>query len=604
MSYKNNDIRQKTISELFEIQVEKTPKKTAITCGEEHISYKELNQKSNQLARILKKEGVKPDCIVGIMAERSIKFVIAILGIFKAGGAFLPIDPDYPLERVKYIVNDSDLCFILVNGSVSSDNVGTKTKIIDIDCIEGYCEDDFDLVNVNNMKDLAYVIYTSGSTGSPKGAMIEHSGMLNHIQAKITDLKMDSDSILAQNASQCFDISVWQTLTPLILGGKIVIIEEKVILNPSMFINKLVEENITILEVVPSYLNAIINNYNFNQNRFDKLKYLVVTGETLKSTLVSKWYKRFPDIPILNAYGPTEASDDITHYFVQRDFDMERIPIGKPIQNLQIYIVNDNRELCNIGEKGEIWVSGIGVGRGYINNLDKTKEVFINDYFSPRENIRLYKTGDIGAWLPDGNIDFFGRKDNQVKVNGYRIELGEIENELVKHQLIEEAITIIFKGRNDSAYLCSYIVVNGEISESEIRSFLSRSLPDYMIPLVIIKLDMIPLLDNGKIDRKALPNPLSFHEIDNFFVTDDKKKGDIIEQKIRDLLYDALEINKQEVIINDEENLSKYGFNSISYIKLIVNIELEFEIEFDDEDLEFSKFINLKSIINYVRSKM
>jgi amino acid adenylation domain-containing protein len=501
-------LSSKVFCELFALQAEETPNRIAVTFRGQKMTYGTLNQKSNQLARKLRDAGVVPDCLVGVMAERSIETVIAILGIFKAGGAYLPIDPGYPDQRKKYILDDSKTNIILVKGS-GSESHSLKTKIFDLDCDDLYSGDGSNLDRVNKMSDLAYVIYTSGSTGTPKGVMIEHAGMLNHLHSKIHDLHMDEESIVAQNASQCFDISVWQFLSALLVGGKTVVFPDNIILSPFVFINRLIEEQVTILELVPSYLRVIIDYISFKKASLKDLEYLLVTGETLKPGLVNRWFRVSPNTVMVNAYGPTEASDDITSFFIHRQCGMEKIPIGKPIQNLKIYIVDENMNLCAAGEKGEIWVSGIGVGRGYLNNPEKTREVFIEDPFAGEKGVRLYKTGDIGAWRPDGNIDFFGRNDNQVKINGFRIELGEIEQELVKHGLIEEAVTVAIETKQDCSYLCSYIVAKREISVEEIKEYLAVRLPEYMVPSVIVRLDRLPLTDHGKVDRKALPVPKS-----------------------------------------------------------------------------------------------
>lgn len=497
---------KRSFSELFEVSAEKTPDKIAVVCGEQKCTYKKLNDKSNRLARKLRSEGVKPNSLVGIMVQRSIEMVVAILGVFKAGGAYLPIDPDYPEERKRYILDDSKIGIVLVKGP-GLNSPGLKVKMLDLDSEASYGEDAYNLNCVNSISDLAYVIYTSGSTGNPKGAMIEHAGMLNHMQAKINDLGLNETSIVAQNASQCFDISVWQFLSALIVGGKTVIFPEEAVISPSKFVSKLIEEQVTVLEVVPSYLGLVIDYIKFKKKKLENLKYMIVTGETLKPGLVSMWFELFPEIVMVNAYGPTEASDDITHFFIHGKCDMEKIPIGKPIQNLNIYIVDEDSRLCSAGERGELWVSGIGVGRGYLNNPDKTKKVFAEDPFIGEKGVRLYKTGDIGAWLPDGNIEFFGRKDYQVKINGFRIELGEIEHELVKHPLIEEVVTVVVEDKQESSCLCSYVVSKSVIAAAEIKEYLAAKLPDYMVPYYIIHLDSLPLIDNGKVNRKALPVP-------------------------------------------------------------------------------------------------
>ncbi|MCP4108165.1 MAG: amino acid adenylation domain-containing protein, partial [Desulfobacteraceae bacterium] len=274
-------------------------------------------------------------------------------------------------------------------------------------------------------EDLAYVIYTSGSTGKPKGAMVEHIGMMNHISAKIDLLNVTPESRIVQNATQCFDISGWQMLTALFKGGTTYIYSNDLILDPVEMIRKVVEHRITILEVVPTFLAMLIESFTKDIVLKD-LEYCLVTGEEVKRDLVKQWFDYFPGKRLVNAYGPTEASDDITHYVMDDVPGNSIIPIGKTVQNFNIYIVDRNFRLSPIGVNGEIVVSGVGVGRGYVNNRERTKQSFMSDPFIKERNVRLYKTGDFGRWLPDGNIEFLGRIDNQVKIRGFRIELGEI----------------------------------------------------------------------------------------------------------------------------------------------------------------------------------
>jgi amino acid adenylation domain-containing protein/non-ribosomal peptide synthase protein (TIGR01720 family) len=378
-------------------------------------------------------------------------------------------------------------------------------SVCDITDIDGYPTGSVTLIN--KPSDLSYVIYTSGSTGNPKGVMVEHAGMINHIYAKIADLEISKKSIIAQNAAHCFDISVWQFLAPLVCGGTTVIYGNNDILKPRQFMNKLREAQISILEVVPSYLEILLDAVEEDGNRFEFLEYLLVTGEAIKSGLVEKWFNLCPDCKLVNAYGPTEASDDITHYIMDKYPGTGNISIGKPIQNLKIYIIDDTMKLCPVGVKGEIAVAGIGVGRGYLNDREKTEKVFRDDPFSDEGKIRLYKTGDLGRWRPDGNIEFFGRKDYQVKIRGFRIELGEIEYQLLQNETIKAAVVLDREDDHGDKALCAYVVAGQTLDIVKLQDELKESLPEYMIPSYFIQLDRLPLTANGKVDRKALPKP-------------------------------------------------------------------------------------------------
>jgi amino acid adenylation domain-containing protein len=370
---------------------------------------------------------------------------------------------------------------------------------------------------------MAYVIYTSGSTGVPKGVMIEHQGMLNHLYAKLSHLQLTHEDIIAQNASQCFDISIWQFLAALLVGGTTVIYPNDLIMEPVLWMARLVKDRVTILEVVPSYLSIMLDALDLNPTEFTLPRFLLVTGEVLKPGLASRWFEKYPGIQMVNAYGPTEASDDITHFMMDKTPGRERVPIGKPLQNLNIYIVDQYMQLCPLGVKGEICVSGVGVGRGYLNDIRQTEAAFTADPFSKETGLRLYKTGDLGCWLPDGNIDFFGRKDDQVKIRGFRIQLGEIETRLIGHPQVKEAVVLDREDEKGNKYLCAYLVLaaanreqnNGNMETGDagafelqhLKEYLARGLPDYMIPAHLVELEALPLTANGKLDRKALPPP-------------------------------------------------------------------------------------------------
>ncbi|HOD40225.1 MAG TPA: amino acid adenylation domain-containing protein, partial [Candidatus Wallbacteria bacterium] len=426
---------EKTVPQIFAETAAAYKNKTALVCADEKYSYFELDKKTGSLAGILRGKGAARDKVIAVMVRRSADIMIAALAVMKAGAAYLPIDPDYPADRIGYMLKDSGALMLLTQKSLLEKVSGFEGEILELGD-ENLYSGSAEIELTNRPDDLAYIIYTSGSTGQPKGVMIEQKGMINHLFAKINSLKLTSDSIVAVNAAYHFDISVWQFLANLLVGGRIVIYSKNVILNIEKFINKIVEDKISILEVVPAYLTEMLAFLYEKKIQLNSLKYLIATGESLKQNLVKLWFEKYPEILMVNAYGPTEASDDITHFFIDKSFNMDRIPVGKPVSNLKIYIVDKNMKLCPVGVQGEIVVSGVGVGRGYINNKEKTEEVFIKDCILSETGNRMYKTGDIGRWLPDGNIEFLGRIDEQEKIRGFRIELGEIETAISKHPAI------------------------------------------------------------------------------------------------------------------------------------------------------------------------
>lgn len=502
----------KTVVDLFEEQVLRCPDKAAVRCGKEQVSYGQLNRRVNRLARYLKRNGVGKESCVVLLMERSIAMLESILAIWKAGGAYIPVDVAYPEERLRVILEESKSPVVVTLSEYTSQSLSkdTASRWIALDQVM----DSINRESPENMdteagpENLAYVIFTSGSTGKPKGAMVEHIGMLNHMFAKINDMELSDTSIIANNASHCFDISVWQMFCALILGGTTIIYPNELVLNPDVFIDTVIADEVTVLEVVPSFLSAMLEQLVHKNRQFPRMKYLLVTGETLKPNLVRKWFEMFRGIKLVNAYGPTEASDDITHCIMEKDPERESIPIGRPVQNFKIYILDPWMKLCPVGIAGEICVAGIGVGRGYLNNPEKTKEAFMINPFGT-EGERLYKTGDIGRWTAAGEIDFIGRKDFQVKVRGFRIELGEIETALEKHPFIHQSAVAVREDIPGNKYITAYFEgVPGNVPENgELRHFLAQSIPEYMIPSVFVPMERLPLNSNGKIDRRALPVP-------------------------------------------------------------------------------------------------
>lgn len=573
----NVDFPIKPLYELFQEQVEKKCASTAVVFEQEKITYEELNKRANQLARVLRNYGLQREQVVAILMKRSPEMVGAVLAVWKAGGGYLPIDPAAPMLRTTWMLRNAGAKF-LISTPGNSDaqwEKEFKNRLINPEDMQTLIKDQ-EKTNLNLETDtsqLAYVIYTSGSTGKPKGVMIEHIGMMNHINAKLRDLQITGKSIIAQNSSHTFDISIWQFFAGLSTGGTTVIYPDPMILNPGKFLLQIVKDSITILEVVPSYLSVILD---FLDNRYYPmhcLEYLLVTGEILKSNLVKSWFEKYPAIKMVNAYGPTEASDDITHFIMDKapKPENERIPIGKTLQNLNIYIVDRDGNLCPAGIKGDIRVSGPGVGRGYLNDPQKTNRMFIRDSFPGKPNGRLYKTGDLGAWKPDGVIDFWGRTDDQVKIRGFRIEVGEIETLLLEYPKIRDAVVVNHQDAQGNQYLCAYFEIKQEINPPDIKAYLSDRLPGYMVPDYFMPLDKIPLTPNGKIDKEALPSP----EIKpgNGYM---EPAGEI-ETKLVELWSDVLDLGKNQIGVN--HSFFELGGHSLKVMVLTARIHRLFNVK-------------------------
>jgi amino acid adenylation domain-containing protein len=516
-----NDTRREippaSMQELFESWAEKTPNAIAAVCEGEEATYSALNQRANAMAHRLRDLGIGPDRVVALLSERSLDFLTAILGVFKAGGAYLPMDVRHPAERLRQVITQSGTDLVLVGASFAKalgeplmGQLGDEKVRVRV--LEDLLEpaDGENLANppvVADPGNLAYVIYTSGSTGIPKGAMITHHGMLNHLHLKVADLGIAATDVVAQNASHTFDISVWQLLSALVVGGRVHIVKDVIAHDPPRLLEEVARQGITIFETVPSLLQLMLRDGQ-GLPELPRLRWLIPTGEALPPELCRRWFEAYPGVPLVNAYGPTECSDDVTHRPTHEapPAGLVHMPIGRPVFNTQLYVLSRDLRPAPVGVPGELCVGGDGVGRGYLNDPARTAELFIPDPFSPRSGARLYRTQDLVRWLPaGGELEFLGRIDHQVKVRGSRIELGEIESALMRHPQIREAAVLVTEGGADKR-LVAFLVAAPELAgeQAGIRAFLAETLPDYMLPAAYLFLDAMPLTPNGKVDRRAL----------------------------------------------------------------------------------------------------
>ncbi|WP_339226903.1 bacitracin non-ribosomal peptide synthetase BacA [Bacillus sp. FSL K6-0972] len=497
--------KEKTIPELFEEQVEKMPDHPAVVFGDETISYRELNEKANSLAFTLRQKGVGPDVVAGILTERSIEMIVGIMGILKAGGAYLPIDPAYPQERISYMLKDSNVSVLCAAGDVDPGEAYAG----DIIRIDQTGQHD----HVENLKHdikpqhLAYVIYTSGSTGKPKGVMIEHHSVNNLVHGLYERIYQHLDAHLnvALVAPYIFDASVKQIFAALLFGHTLCIVPRETAWDAMSLIEYYSKNNINVSDMTPAHLN-ILAYVDKTELEFD-LKELIVGGDALTPDVINSLFHKFPNLScnITNVYGPTECCVDAASYQIEWEKvpQTPSIPIGRPLLNTSIYIVDKELRPQPIGIAGELCIAGEGVARGYVNRPELTAEKFVDHPFEPGK--KMYKTGDLAMWLPDGQIEFLGRADHQVKIRGYRIELGEVEQQLLTHEKIKEAAVIAGKDQNGSSYLCAYFASDQELPAADVRQFLEREMPDYMIPSYFVKLDRLPRTSSGKVDRNALP---------------------------------------------------------------------------------------------------
>jgi amino acid adenylation domain-containing protein len=497
------------IHQLFELQVQRTPEAAAVVFEGNALTYSELNRRANVLAHMLQALGVGPDVLVGVCMERSLEMVIALMGILKAGGAYMPLDPTYPRERLDYMIRDAQMSVVLTQTHLRDLLANEDMKILCLDAnwnASGEEENPESSVQPDN---LMYMIYTSGSTGKPKGVMNIHRGVCNRLHWMQQAYWLTPADRVMQKTPFSFDVSVWEFFWPLITGACLIVARPAGHQDPGYLVSLIAEQQITTLHFVPSMLQVFLLEPDLE--RCTSLKRVICSGEALPFELQERFFSRL-DAELHNLYGPTEAAIDVTYWQCQRESQDRVVPIGHPIANTQLYILDRFMHPVPIGVPGELYIGGVGVARGYFNRPELTAEKFLADPFRKESGARLFKTGDLARYRPDGAIEFLGRIDYQVKIRGFRIELGEIEVTLAEHSAIKEAVVVAREDTPDNKRLVAYLVpATGaeatDLSVEALRNFLKDKLPGYMIPSAFVILETLPLTPNGKVNRMALPAP-------------------------------------------------------------------------------------------------
>lgn len=512
---------------LFEKQAARTPDAIAVREPGRHLTYRELNRQANQLAHLLVDRGVGADTIVALLEDRCINYLVTMLAINKAGGAFLPLSSMYPQKRITRILEKSDALLAIAG----DEYVGLLQAAVDDMPAEGKSR----LVRLSDALEesqrlpgdnlparcafghLAYVMFTSGSTGEPKGVMVEHAGMVNHNYAKIYDLGMTADDVLAQTGRQTFDIMVWQFVSPLIVGATVYVMPDDIALDAFRLLEEADRCGITMLQLVPVNIEVVLDValvQGEDRPRLEKLRWMIPTGDALYTDLCRRWLSTYPHTQMLNTYGATECSDDQCHHVISvppaETYRPPIMTVGRPIINTQVYIVDEWMQPVPVGVVGELYIGGIGVGRGYLKEPDRTAATFVPDPFSDSPDARLYKSGDQARYLPDGTIEFLGRIGHMLKIRGFRIEPGEIQSVLNRHTTVAQSTVTAHNFDEIGTQLVAYVVPRpGRAFDAEaLRDHVRQHLPDYMVPPFIVALDEMPLNTNGKVDRKALPIPV------------------------------------------------------------------------------------------------
>ena len=558
---------KQTIHRLFEEGLVRFGNNIAVESGGISLTYNSLNRKADQLAGILRARGVKPGHIIGLMTDRSVYMLIGIFGILKAGGAFLPLDPDYPSDRLKYMLDDSEVNLLLTRKHMA-DISGFSKNTLFIDNEEIYTSDCSPPENINTGRDLAYIIYTSGSTGKPKGVLIEHRNVINYAVWRIKTLNFTSADITANIISFSFDGFGANFYPNILSGGKLIIPGNKDYRNFD-YIRQLIDrEKVTNIGIVPSMYKSILENAV--PGDFRCLRIVTLAGEKADTETVRKSNFINPRITLVNEYGPTESTIGATA-LIGMTPDNTSI-IGRPVANTRIYILNDNLILMPVGVRGELCIAGDGLARGYLKKPELTSEKFVACPYNDGE--RIYRTGDLARWLPDGNIEFSGRMDQQIKIRGFRIEIGEIESRLRRYDQVKEAAVIDLEDAKKEKYLCAYLVSNGKISRDDLRKHMLEELPAYMVPSYYIQLDRLPLTPNGKVDTGALPQP----DISAILTGNYSPPGNELERKIQKIWQEILGI--EEIGVNHD--FFSLGGNSLKAMKIVACLENEMPLEVTD----------------------
>ncbi|MEO2215446.1 amino acid adenylation domain-containing protein [Paenibacillus amylolyticus] len=568
--------------------MERTPDAVAVAYGDQQLTYAELNARANQLAWTLREQGVGPECIVAIMAERSLELMVGLYGILKAGGAYLPIDPSLPAERIGYMLRDSGALVLLLDSGM--DSCGFEGAVVEL-TPQGQGQSESNPPLEQDSDSLAYVIYTSGTTGNPKGVMMGHRSVINRLQWMQHCYPIGEQDVLLQKTPITFDASVLELFWWGTTGSRICMLAPQGEKDPVVLAQTIERHGVTVMHFVPSMLSVFLEQAGqvFHQEKLGSLRRVFASGEALKPQHVTGFYKLLEGsgATLHNLYGPTEAAE-VSYFDCMSSHMKTAIPIGKPLANTQLYIVNDQLQLQPIGVLGELYIAGDALARGYFNQPELTAEKFVDNPFEL--GTKMYRTGDLARWLPDGNVEYLGRMDHQVKIRGYRIECGEIEAQLLTHAQIREAVVMDRKDEQGEAYLCAYLVSDKVMPVPELREHLAAQLPDYMIPSYFVELETIPLTSNGKVDRKALPAPDREAYTESY-----EAPRDALEKHLAELFAEVLGVS--EIGIGD--SFFARGGHSLKAVTLVSRVHQQLAVELPLREL-FAR-PTVKALADYIR---
>ncbi|HYG10078.1 MAG TPA: amino acid adenylation domain-containing protein, partial [Pyrinomonadaceae bacterium] len=562
-----------SLHELFEAQAARTPDAVALTFERAELTYGELNQKANQLAHHLQASGTTPETLVGIYMERSLEMVIAVLGVLKAGGAYVPLDPEYPKDRLSFMLDDTHVTTVLTQAEFSGKLPSFAGSIVRLDA-------DWPTIARQAVENpasgatpehLAYVIYTSGSTGVAKGVMISHRAICNRLLWMQDAYQFSPADRFLQKTPFTFDASLWELFVPLMIGAQLVMARPGGQRESGYLVDAINEHQITVLQLVPSMLQVFLDEPGAEDCH--SLKHMFCGGEALSVHLQERFYDRL-EAQLHNLYGPTEASIDASFWDCKRHDKRRAVPIGRPISNVQLYVLDEHMQPLPVGVVGELYIGGIGLGRGYLNQPELTAERFVPNPMSASGGERLYRSGDLVFYHPDQTIEYVGRRDYQVKVRGFRIELGEIESALAAHPDVREVVVLAREDEPGDKHLVAYIVSEAEsdISAVALRNHLRQSLPEYMLPSNFVMLDRLPLSANGKLNRNALPAPSHERpELESAFVS----PRNAVEELLADVWGKVLDVERVGV----HDDFFDLGGHSLLATQIISRTREAFHVE-------------------------
>jgi amino acid adenylation domain-containing protein len=560
----------------FELQVRQTPSRIAVVFEEQQLTYQDLNQRANQLAHYLRQQGVKPNTPIGLCIERSLEMVVAMLGILKAGGAYIPLDPEYPIARLAYILENAQALILLTQQHLIPQLPSQTAQVIlvdqDWDKI-AHCEtENLDLEI--HPETLAYIIYTSGSTGKPKGVMVPHRAICNHMQWMQATFPLDQTDKVLQKTSFSFDASVWEFYAPLLVGAQLVLARPNGQKDVNYLIPVLIHQNITILQTVPTLLQLLLEQPHMRHCH--SLKRVFCGGEPLTLGLQTRFFATL-NAALINLYGPTEACIDTTFWQCQPTQQAGAIPIGQPMTNAQAYVLDANCQLLPIGVPGELYIGGMGLAQGYLNQPELTAAKFVPHPYNSDAEAKLYKTGDWARLLPNGQLEYLGRIDDQIKIRGFRIELAEVEAALSEHAAVQECAVVLWQANaneeSPDERLVAYIVKHRrhrDMTAGEFRAFMQQRVPDFMVPSHFVLLDTLPLMPNGKIDRKALPQPEASHGMAETYVAPQTST----EQAMAEVWKQVLKLDQ----VGIHDNFFDLGGHSLLAAQLLAQIQQIFSV--------------------------